>query len=110
MFITPQQRASRSLPLAEGKNFHGSFLAAECGETANPEPISDLAFFRIWHQFCGVKDSHEPFPRRRRSASADAAFRQEQARIDAMSLEERVLAALSMRKRFDWLPRNSPPK
>jgi len=42
-------------------------------------------------------------PRRRRSASAEAARHAQQERIDAMSIEERVKAALSMRERFRWL-------
>lgn len=51
-----------------------------------------------------MKETREPFPRKRRSASAEAALKQELARIESMTLEERVLAALSMKKRFDWLP------
>jgi hypothetical protein len=42
-------------------------------------------------------------PRRRRSASADAALRAELERIGRMTIEERVKAALSMRDRFAWL-------
>ncbi len=42
-------------------------------------------------------------PRRRRSACAEAAFRAQQERIDRMTVEERVKAALSMRERFAWL-------
>jgi len=42
-------------------------------------------------------------PRRRRSASSDAALRAEQERVEAMTIEERVKAALSMRERFAWL-------
>lgn len=40
---------------------------------------------------------------RRRSVSAEAALRAQQERIEAMSVEERVKAALSMRERFSWL-------
>ncbi|MFU8894246.1 MAG: hypothetical protein ACNA8L_11530 [Luteolibacter sp.] len=54
--------------------------------------------------------SREPFPRKRRSASAEAALRQELARVEAMTLEERVLAALSLKKRFDWVPRTTGGK
>ena len=42
-------------------------------------------------------------PRRRRSASADAALRAELERIGRMTIEERVKAALSIRERFAWL-------
>jgi hypothetical protein len=42
-------------------------------------------------------------PRRRRSASSDAAMRAQQERIEGMTIEERVKAALSMRERFDWV-------
>jgi hypothetical protein len=42
-------------------------------------------------------------PRRRRSACAEATFRAQQERIDRMTVEERVKAALSMRERFAWL-------
>lgn len=42
-------------------------------------------------------------PARRRSASADAAFLSEMARVKGMSIEERVQAALFMRERFAWL-------
>jgi hypothetical protein len=42
-------------------------------------------------------------PRRRRSASADAALRAELLRIEQMTIEERVKAALSIRERFAWL-------
>lgn len=40
---------------------------------------------------------------RRRSACADAALRAEQARIERMSVEERIKEALSMGERFAWL-------
>ena len=41
--------------------------------------------------------------RPRRSACADSALRAEIGRVSQMTIEERVKAALSMRKRFDWL-------
>lgn len=44
------------------------------------------------------------FPRRRRSACADAALRAELERIGKMTIEERVIAALSIPERFSWLP------
>jgi len=72
--------------------------------------IRDLAFSSELHHFGGVKEVRETFPRKRRSVSADAALKQELARIDTMTLEERVLAALSMRKRFAWLPLQNRPK
>jgi hypothetical protein len=40
----------------------------------------------------------------RRSASAEAALRAEMARVDAMTIEERVKAVLSLPGRFAWLP------
>jgi hypothetical protein len=48
--------------------------------------------------------------RRRRSACAEAAFRAQQERIDRMTVEERVKAALSMRERFAWLQPASKEK
>lgn len=42
-------------------------------------------------------------PRRRRSACADAALRAELARVEQMTIEERVKAALSIPERFAWL-------
>lgn len=42
-------------------------------------------------------------PTRRKSASADASFRAELARVKGMTIEDRVKAALSMRERFAWL-------
>ncbi len=41
--------------------------------------------------------------RPRRSASADAAFQAELLRVSQMTIKERVEAALTMRKRFDWI-------
>jgi hypothetical protein len=40
---------------------------------------------------------------RRKSASADASFRAEVARVKGMTIEDRVKASLSMRERFAWL-------
>jgi hypothetical protein len=42
---------------------------------------------------------HIPRP----SACADAALRAELARVERMTVEERAMAALTMRERFDWL-------
>lgn len=44
-----------------------------------------------------------PIRRPRRSASADAALAAEFKRVSAMTIEERVKAALTMKDRFDWL-------
>lgn len=44
-----------------------------------------------------------PFPRPRRSASAKRSLAAEMERVRAMSVEERIKAALSMRERFNWL-------
>jgi hypothetical protein len=48
----------------------------------------------------------------RPSASAEAALRAEMARIEAMTIEERVKSALSLPQRFAWLapvpPSQSP--
>lgn len=52
----------------------------------------------------------EPELPRRRSASADSALRAEIERVSRMSIEERVKAALSMRKRFAWIGPVSKPK
>ena len=49
-------------------------------------------------------------PRRRRSASSQAALRAELERTGGMTIEERVKAALSMRERFTWLQRVSKHK
>ena len=56
-----------------------------------------------------TEGSHD-FPRRRRSASADAALRAEIERVSRMTIEERVKAALSMKEKFTWLPPASKPK
>lgn len=58
--------------------------------------------------------SAKSLPTRRRSASADAALRAEIARLTAMTIEERVKAALSLPERFSWLapaqaPENQAP-
>lgn len=45
----------------------------------------------------------KPIAPRRRSASAEAALQSEMARIEAMTIEERVKAALSLPERFAWL-------
>ncbi|BCX48504.1 hypothetical protein HAHE_24120 [Haloferula helveola] len=59
----------------------------------------------------------EPSPKTtpRPSASADAALRAELERIERMSIKERIMTALTMRNRFDWLKtgsaeRSSPGK
>jgi hypothetical protein len=44
------------------------------------------------------------FPRRRHSASANAALEAELKRIGQMTIEERIKAALSFHDRFAWLP------
>jgi hypothetical protein len=64
---------------------------------------SGLAGFRRFvHSMTMCKPEPE-FPRRRRSASADAALRAEIERVSRMTIEERVKAALSIRERFAWL-------
>lgn len=63
-----------------------------------------------WPQNGGVKESTESFPKKRRSVSAESALRQELARVEVMTLEERVLAALSMKQRFDWLQKPTEKK
>lgn len=50
-----------------------------------------------------MSEKESDIPRRRRSASADAALKAELERIGRMTIEERVKAALSMRERFAWL-------
>jgi hypothetical protein len=50
-----------------------------------------------------MSGSQLPIQRPRRSASADAALAAELKRVSAMTIEERVKAALTMRNRFDWL-------
>jgi hypothetical protein len=49
-----------------------------------------------------------PIAPRRRSACADAALRTEIDRVNRMTIEERVKAALSMPERFSWLVAESP--
>ena len=39
----------------------------------------------------------------RRSSCADASLRAEMERVDQMTIEERVKAALSMGQRFSWI-------
>lgn len=58
----------------------------------------------------GMPDADPLFPKRRRSASAEAALRAEIARVNRMSIEERVKAALSMKERFSWVTPSARPK
>jgi hypothetical protein len=57
-----------------------------------------------------MSEPETEFPRRRKSASADSALRAEIERVSRMSIEERVKAALSMRKRFSWIEPVTKPK
>lgn len=50
-----------------------------------------------------MSGSQLPIRRPRRSASADAALAAELKRVSAMTIEERIKAALTMKDRFDWL-------
>ena len=50
-----------------------------------------------------MSEAKSEFPRRRRSASADAALKAELARVEKMTVEERIKVALSIRERFPWL-------
>jgi hypothetical protein len=50
-----------------------------------------------------MSGSTPPIRRPRRSVSADAALAAELERVSAMTIEERVKAALTMRDRFGWL-------
>jgi len=57
--------------------------------------------------------SESSLPRPRRSACAEAALDAEIERLSRMTIEERVLAALTLRERFDWLrpePAKKPSK
>lgn len=56
-----------------------------------------------------MSEAEPEFPRRR-SASAGSALRAEIERVSRMSIEERVKAALSMRKRFAWIEPVTKPK
>ena len=57
---------------------------------------------RVLHGQMSMKQDLK-FPRRRRSACADASLRAELERVDRMTIEERIKAALSMRERFAWI-------
>ncbi len=48
-------------------------------------------------------DWHLKLLARRRSASAEASFQAELERVRGMSIEQRVLEALTMSERFAWL-------
>lgn len=50
-----------------------------------------------------MNEPQPEFPRKRRSASEEAALRAEIERVNRMTVEERVKAALTMRERFAWL-------
>ena len=52
-----------------------------------------------------LRMSEDPsaFHRPRRSASAEAALRAEIQRISRMTVEERIIAALTLRDRFAWI-------
>lgn len=71
---------------------------------------SELAEFLRGCQRLSMSEAETEFPRRRRSACADAALRAELERIGQMTIEERVKAALSMRERFAWLNPTDKPK
>lgn len=49
-------------------------------------------------------EDHRP----RRSASAESALRAEIARLSRMTVEERIIDALTMRKRFAWIQSQEP--
>jgi hypothetical protein len=70
----------------------------------------ELAGFRHLVHAAAMSEPEPEFPRRRRSASADSALRAEIERVSRMSIEERVKAALSMRKRFAWIEPVNKPK
>ncbi len=70
----------------------------------------ELAGFRRSVHAVFMSEAEPEFPRRRRSASADSALRAEIERVSRMSIEERVKAALSMRKRFAWIEPVTKPK
>ena len=50
-----------------------------------------------------MSSEEHPHPEARRSASADASLRAEVRRVEKMTVEERIRAALSMGKRFKGL-------
>lgn len=50
-----------------------------------------------------MSEDQSSIHRPRRSASADAAFQAELARVSQMTIKERVEAALTMRERFNWI-------
>jgi|GEM_PF-1468693 len=54
--------------------------------------------------------AHKSIAPSRPSASAEAAPRAEMARIEAMSIEERVKSALSLPRRFSCLAPVDPPQ
>jgi hypothetical protein len=70
--------------------------------------MSGLAGRRVMGHSVVMPKKGSEMPRRRRSASADAALRAEIERVSRMSIEERIKAALSMRERFAWLPPKNP--
>lgn len=53
-----------------------------------------------WYVSGEMIESVNAYPKRRRSASADAALRAEIQRMDKLTMEERMRAALSMAERF----------
>lgn len=74
-------------------------------------PGSELAGYRHGvHAPAAMTGKKSDFPRRRRSASADAALEAELERIGQMTIEERIKAALSLRDRFTWLPATAKTK
>ena len=60
-------------------------------------------------QSLSMPASEPSLPRSRRSACAEAALDAEIERLSRMTIEERVLAALTLPERFDWL-RSEPAK
>jgi hypothetical protein len=57
-----------------------------------------------------MSESNHVFPRPRRSACADAALRAEISRVEKMTVEERIKAALSLGNVFSGIQRTSKDK
>ena len=74
----------------------------QTNRTAN-DADSGLALVRVLRHPRIMRKPPAKRHRPRRSASAEASLRAEIERVDRMTIEERVKAALSMGKRFSWV-------
>jgi hypothetical protein len=85
------------------KGFGGGFYERE-------QPVLRLAPEAGRAHATAMSESNSVFPKPRRSACADAALRAEISRVEKMTVEERIKAALSLGKGFSGIQTTSKNK